>query len=36
VGFEAPPDKIERVKAILGLRDLPHERPLVYAPLFSV
>jgi DNA-binding HxlR family transcriptional regulator len=35
VSFDGAPDRVERVKALLGLRDLPHERPLIYAPLFS-
>jgi hypothetical protein len=32
IGFDGAPDKVERVKALLGLRDLPHERLLIYAP----
>jgi DNA-binding HxlR family transcriptional regulator len=32
VSFDGAPDKIERAKSLLGLRDLPHERLLIYAP----
>lgn len=32
VSFDGPPGAIERVKALMALRDRPHERLLVFAP----